>query len=95
MYAEPAPMTPEQILCTIPQAARAVSRGTTWVYCAISDGLLKAVKSDRRTLVVVESLREYAANLPPAQITIPPSIRAIRARRARRKAAQNETVHQP
>jgi hypothetical protein len=30
---------------------------------------LRAVKSDRRTLLVVQSLKEYVAGLPPAKGT--------------------------
>ena len=45
---------------------------------ALGDGRLQGVKSDARTLVVVESLRSYAAALPPAQIK-PAKRRARRA----------------
>ena len=56
------------ILVTIPQAAAMIGRGVTFIYTAIGDGTLQAVKSDKRTLIVVESLRTYAAKLPAAQI---------------------------
>jgi hypothetical protein len=56
------------ILCTIPNAAMMIGRGQTFIYAAIGDGRIEAVKSDKRTLVVVESLREYAKSLPPAKI---------------------------
>jgi hypothetical protein len=59
-------MTP--ILVTIPQAAAMIGRGVTFIYTAIGDGTLQAVKSDKRTLIVVESLRTYAASLPAAKI---------------------------
>lgn len=36
---------------------------------AISKGQIKAVKSDRRTLIVVQSLKDYAASLPAAKGT--------------------------
>lgn len=58
----------EAILLTIPDAAKAIGRGTTFVYEALGDGRLEGVKSDKRTLVVAESLRRYAASLPAAQI---------------------------
>jgi hypothetical protein len=45
-----------------------IGRGQTFVYGAIGDGRIEAVKSDKRTLVVVESLRRYAASLPRATI---------------------------
>jgi hypothetical protein len=56
------------ILCSIPDAAAMIGRGVTWVYAAIADDTIRAVKSDKRTLVVVESLRCYAAGLPAARI---------------------------
>jgi hypothetical protein len=59
-----APLTP--ILCTIKHASTMIARGQTFLYGAIADGRIEAVKSDRRTLVVVESLREYAKSLPRA-----------------------------
>src|SRR5262245_38113528 len=58
----------DPILAPIPQAAAMIGRGITFVYEAISDGRIRAVKSDKRTLVVVESLHEYANSLPPAVI---------------------------
>jgi hypothetical protein len=56
------------ILARIPDAAAMIGRGVTFLYEAISDGRIKAVKSDGRTLVVVASLQEYVAALPPAKI---------------------------
>jgi hypothetical protein len=56
------------ILCRIPQAAAMIGRCERFVYEAIATGRIEAVKSDKRTLVVVESLRRYAAALPPAKI---------------------------
>ena len=56
------------ILVTIPQAAAMIGRGVTFIYAAIGDGRIEAVKSDKRTLIVVESLRTYAASLPAAKI---------------------------
>jgi hypothetical protein len=55
-------------LVSIPRAAEMIARGQTFIYGAIGDGKIEAVKSDKRTLVVVESLRKYAASLPPAKI---------------------------
>lgn len=62
------PIMPGAILCSIPQAAAMLSRGQTWVYHAIATGQITGVKSDGRTLVVVESLHRYAAGLPPAKL---------------------------
>ena len=56
------------ILCRIPQAAAMIGRGTRFIYEAIATEKIRAVKSDKRTLVVVASLREYAAGLPKAKI---------------------------
>jgi hypothetical protein len=55
------------ILVTIRQAASMIGRGVTFIYTAIGDGTIQAVKSDKRTLVVMESLRAYAASLPTAK----------------------------
>jgi hypothetical protein len=56
------------ILCTIPQAAATIARGTRFIYEAIATGQIEAVKSDKRTLVVVESLQRYARTREPAKI---------------------------
>lgn len=56
------------LLVTVPQAAAMIARGVSSIYVAIGDGKIKAVKSDRRTLVVVDSLHEYVASLPAAKI---------------------------
>jgi hypothetical protein len=51
------------ILCTIKKAAMAIGRGERFVYEAIALGLIDAVKSNKRTLVVVASLQRYAETL--------------------------------
>jgi len=56
------------ILCGIPQAADMIGRGTRFIYEAIATGQIEAVKSDKRTLVVVDSLHKYAKRLPAAKI---------------------------
>jgi hypothetical protein len=61
----------QPILCTIPVGAQMIGRGVTFIYTALAEGKIRGVKSDKRTLLVVESLREYAASLPPAEITYP------------------------
>lgn len=66
MSNEASPLT--LILCSVPDAASMLGRGQTFIYGAIGDGRIDAVKSDKRTLVVVESLRRYAASLPRAKI---------------------------
>jgi hypothetical protein len=42
-----------------------IGRSERFIIDAIARGLIKAVKSDRRTLLVVQSLKDYAASLPP------------------------------
>jgi hypothetical protein len=61
-------MEPMAILCRIPDAAAMIGRGRRFIYEAIATGQIEAVKSDKRTLVVVESLRRYAGELPRATI---------------------------
>jgi len=56
------------ILCSIPDAALMIGRSRGFIYEAISTGKIEAVKSDKRTLVVVASLHAYAAALPRAKI---------------------------
>jgi hypothetical protein len=58
------------IFCTIPQAAEIISRGQSFIYAAITEGKIRAVKSDGRTLVIIKSLEAYAESLPPAQIKV-------------------------
>jgi excisionase family DNA binding protein len=59
------------ILVSVPQASQMLGRGVSTIYDLIGGGHIRAVKSDGRTLVVVESLREYADKLPAA-IVAPP-----------------------
>jgi hypothetical protein len=59
------------ILVSIPQASAMIGRGVTKIYEMIGSGLIKAVKSDNRTLVVVDSLHEYADKLPAAKVAPP------------------------
>jgi hypothetical protein len=58
----------EPILCSIPAAGAIIGRGERFIYEAIATNKIKAVKADKRTLVVMDSLREYAAGLPAAKI---------------------------
>jgi len=64
-------MEVEPILVSIPHACQMLGRGTQAMYDLIGAGLVSAVKSDGRTLIVVGSLREYAASLPPAKVRPP------------------------
>jgi hypothetical protein len=59
------------ILVSVTQGCQMIGRGVAAMYELIGAGKVKAVKSDGRTLLVVESLREYAASLPPAKVAPP------------------------
>jgi hypothetical protein len=60
--------TIEPLLCSIAAATAIIGRGQSFIYDAVARGILKAVKSDGRTLLVVESLKSYVASLPPAKL---------------------------
>jgi hypothetical protein len=68
------------ILCSIPHAAAMIGRGPQAIYDLIGGGKIRAVKSDGRTLIVVESLREYAASLPAAKVAPPRNRSPLRMR---------------
>jgi hypothetical protein len=63
--ADVAPLEP--LLCSIEAGMAMISRSERFMYDAIARGKIKAVKSDRRTLLVVQSLKDYAASLPAAK----------------------------
>lgn len=69
------------VLVPIPIAADYIGRSVTFIYNALADGKIRAVKSDKRTLVQVQSLHEYIATLPPAKIK--PDGRELRRRAVR------------
>jgi hypothetical protein len=71
----------EPILCSVPQGCQMIGIGTQGMYDLIGAGLVKAVKRGTRTLLVVESLKKYAAELPPAQVA-PPKVRKPKRQRA-------------
>lgn len=58
----------QPILCSIPQASAIIGRGVGAIYGLIGDGKIRAVKSNGRTLIWVDSLREYANGLPKAEV---------------------------
>lgn len=66
-----AKMEVEPILCSVPQGCQMLGIGTQGMYDLIGAGLVKAVKRGTRTLVVVESLKAYARELPPAVVAAP------------------------
>jgi hypothetical protein len=77
-----AKMEIEPILVSIPQGCQMIGRGVQAMYDLIGSGRIKAVKSDGRTLIVVESLHEYAKSLPPAKIAPPRKRQPARIRTA-------------
>jgi len=64
------------------------------IYRLIGFGKLRAVKAGGRTLLVMQSLRDYAASLPSAQIRPPPNHhmgladKPVRKRKRRSKATR-------
>jgi hypothetical protein len=67
----------EPLLCSIQAGTAIIGRSERFIIDAIARGKLKAVKSDRRTLLVVQSLKDYVAKLPPAKGTRNPPRRCI------------------
>jgi hypothetical protein len=57
----------EPLLCSIEVGSTIIGRSKRAIIDMIARGEIKAVKSDRRTLLVVESLKSYAASLPAAK----------------------------
>jgi hypothetical protein len=53
----------EPLLCSIQAGTAIIGRSERFIIDAIARGKIKAVKSDRRTLLVVQSLKDYVAML--------------------------------
>jgi hypothetical protein len=68
--ADIAPLEP--MLCSIAAGTALIGRSERAIINAIAKGQIEAVKSDRRTLLVVRSLKAYVASLPPAKGTLNP-----------------------
>ena len=64
-------MEVEPILVSIPQGCQMIGRGVATMYELIGAGRVRAVKDGARTLLEVESLREYARSLPAAKVAPP------------------------
>jgi hypothetical protein len=60
----------EPMLCSIQAATKIIGRCERSIIDSIARGEIEAVKSDRRTLVVVQSLKNYVAGLPKAKGTL-------------------------
>jgi hypothetical protein len=67
----------EPLLCSVKAGQAMLGRSERFIYDAIARGKIKAVKSDRRTLLVVQSLKDYATSLPPAKGTMNPPRRRV------------------
>jgi hypothetical protein len=61
----------QPILVPIRQASAIIGKCRRSVYNLIAADQLQAVKSGRNTLVVYQSLKEYAASLPAAKFRAP------------------------
>jgi excisionase family DNA binding protein len=57
----------QPILVRINQASAIIGKSRRGIYQLIATDKLKAVKSGRSTLIIYESLKQYAANLPAAK----------------------------
>ena len=60
----------EPLLVSINEGAVIIGRSRRTTYELIAAGALKAVKSGRSTLLVYNSLKQYAASLPAAKIKL-------------------------
>jgi excisionase family DNA binding protein len=61
-------MPADPILVPVKDAANILGQSRTTIYELIAAEKIKAVKSGRNTLIVYESLKQYAASLPSAKI---------------------------
>jgi hypothetical protein len=59
----------EPLLCSLAEAAVITGRSKRFIADGIARGLFTAKKSDGRTLLVVQSLKDYVAALPAAKGT--------------------------
>ena len=66
--ADIAPLEP--LLCSIKAGTVILGVSDRLIVDLVARNKIKAVKSERRTLLVVESLKQYAAELPKANGTL-------------------------
>lgn len=59
-------MTAEPLAATIPNACQISGLSRSEIYRRLAAGDIRAVKNGKRTLILVSSVREYLAALPPA-----------------------------
>jgi hypothetical protein len=60
----------EPVLCTIEDATVICGRSKRFIIDALARGLFQGKKSDGRTLIVVQSLKDYCMALPAAKGTL-------------------------
>jgi excisionase family DNA binding protein len=65
----------EPIAVTVADACRISGLSRSEIYLRLADGSIKAVKSGRRTLVLVDSVREHLASLSAATFRAPKATR--------------------
>jgi excisionase family DNA binding protein len=53
----------ERLLAPITEAGAMIGHGRSYIYKLIDDGKLEAVKSGKRRLIVVDSIRKYVDSL--------------------------------
>jgi excisionase family DNA binding protein len=75
-------------------AAELLGEGTSKVDELIATGRLKAVKSGKNLLILVESIEIYVQSLPPAKLKLPVHLRRKQkqAKEANGKRRQRETI---
>jgi hypothetical protein len=59
----------EPLVCSIQAATKILGRCERSIKDMIAKGELQAIKSDARTLIVVQSMKDYVAGAPPAKGT--------------------------
>jgi hypothetical protein len=67
----------EPLLCSIQAGCALLGRSRRGIIDMLARGEIAAVKSDRRTLLVVQSLRDYVSRLPKAKGTRNPPKRRL------------------
>jgi hypothetical protein len=72
----------EPFLVSIPQTCQLIGRCTATVYELVGAGRLIAVKSDGRTLITMDSIKDYVGKLPKAEIAPRPKRKPQHLRKA-------------
>jgi hypothetical protein len=72
----------EPLLVSIPQTSQLIGRCVATVYELLGSGQLRGVKSDNRTLIPMDSIKEYVESLKPAVVAPRPKRRPPRERNA-------------